>query len=199
MSNAAEFLTAARHQPPIVLRRQLQDFTVGHYLFLSEVDSPFLPGSSDRPMQCLDLFLAVQICSGPATTQRKAIAEFPKWRQRLWDWQCRNLDPIAEAKKFRHYVTNSFDVPKLTDGGGPESALPNACGIVAFLAGCMNQQYDVIQNIPFSSAVWMCAGWRERNFRGDVVDESQVFKPWTQSNEEFWNAAQEFARKEMGN
>lgn len=195
MTSAAQFFQAARFQPPKVLRRQLVDFTLGHYLFLSEADSPFLPERSERHPQPLDLYLAVHICSGAIEAQKASLRKVRFW---WWEWRCRKLDELAEVSKFLGYIRQSFKRPEIPTTPSSASTIPHVCGLISFLCDRMNQPYGEVLNIPLCSAVWLYAGWAEHNIPPNQ-DSNRVIQPWRPEHQEFYDAVAEIERREARN
>lgn len=192
MINAA-FFEAARQSPPVVLGKQLQDFTLGHYLFLSEADSPFLPQSTERVPAPLDLYLAAHICSGPVARQRALLkSHFSALRFRLWAWRCSRLNPLEELKKFAGYISTSFRWPKPEALGGAPTRTPHVYGLRVFLKDRLHQQRSEVDDTPLYEAHADYAEWVACHIKSDggldTEGKHKVFGPWNAECEEAWQA-----------
>lgn len=178
-----QWFPAGHVRPPVVLGFALREFTVGHWLFLTELNSPILDPSRIIPLPA-DFLLAVYICMQDHAEARRTIDRWWfVWFCRLWAWRIRKLDPMDEYSKFREYVRDSLSGPQqlrgvLTDGDGVG---PAACSLVAYLCRELHQQFSEVLAMPAKSAIWLHASAKE--VRGE-------WHGWTERHEALWQFAQ---------
>lgn len=183
------FFSNGHRRTPVVLGLKLQEFTLGHWLLLTELECPFFNPRDSRGFRAdanpTDLFLAVFVC---CQSHLKARESIDRWWFRLflwiWSWKVRNLNGVKEVHSLEDYFRNALTGPTFTtqgnSDGGAEGGTPAVASLVAYLTGALNQPLTEALNCPVNTAVWVRAAHL------DMKGHAQL---WTGTREALWNAA----------
>ena len=153
-------------RPGKVLRRKLQDFTVGHAYLLEALESPFMLGGR---VAFYDLVVAVLVCSMPFVKARKYLMRpLSKIRRdaERWGFACRvrGFKMDAEIAEFKNYICAYHDMaePYEKQGGKKsKTALPESVRVAWCLMDRMSE--DEAWNCPMSRALTYYTAMAEFN------------------------------------
>lgn len=173
--NAAQFFEAARKAAPKVFGLQLQPFTVGHYLFLAELDSPFLPSATREP-SARDALIATFICAGDSEQQRLKLQRnslwFYWWVLRVGRMPIGDID--TQSKLLALHIRSAFIGPsyKLKNEGQSRKAnAPHVLGIINFFMEELSQPRSEILATPL---------WEALSQRATYLDRHGELNVWTE-------------------
>ncbi len=173
---ASPFFQAAYCQPPTVLGRRLQPFSLSHVYLLQGLENGFAVRGDGRRSE---LFAAVLICSRGHAENARALfgGGLPFWR--LFWWSCRwSRKRIRhEADKFRQYLSDYCETPEhWSDGEDRPYLAPWQFHFVHTLCSEYGCTLDEAWDMPVSLA--RCYQDVFDEFRGDksLVSEDEAGK-----------------------
>jgi hypothetical protein len=165
-------------RPGKVLRKKLQDFTLGHAFLLEALESPFMVGGQ---VGLGDLAVAVLVCSKTFAKAREFLMLPPplliKKAQRLgWLCRLRGVKLDHEMSEFREYMSAYVDTPepwKKKGQSSNDSCLPLSVRIVWCLMERMSE--EEAWNCPMSRAFGYYTANAEHNGQ-EFMSEKEAVK-----------------------
>lgn len=162
--------------PGKVLRKKLQDFSVGHAFLLEAMESPFIVGGN---IGFDDLVVAALLCSLPFRKANRFLLLPPSLISKKvmrWGWICRmfGFDLSVEAKKMQDYVSAYMEMPEVwqeKNKPGKKSAMPFTIRLVWCLMTKMTE--DEAWNCPMSRALAYYSAEAEHNGTEFVSEEQK--------------------------
>lgn len=93
-----------------VLQVQLLPFSLGHFVTLTRIDSPFI---SSSPFTPLELFASVRVCTLNWKQCQEFVADSEEWAKQFAEWMRKvgPVDYIAKAQLFSDYIRAGCRVP----------------------------------------------------------------------------------------
>jgi len=164
-------------RPGVILRKKMQDFTVGHAFLLEALESPFMLGGM---VHFNDLVVAALICSMPFSKAREYLMrplfkmqrDVQRWA--LWCRFCR-LDADEEMAAFKNYISAYVDSPepwKKQGKASKESAIPLSIRMAWVLMERMTE--DEAWNCPMSRALGYYTAYAEYNGQEFMTERDAI-------------------------
>lgn len=161
-------------RPGVILRKKMQDFTVGHAFLLEALESPFMLGGM---VHFNDLVVAALICSMPFSKAREYLMRplFKMQRDvQRWGFWCRirGLNISQEMEKMRDYISSYHDMAEPYKKKGSrthKSALPESVRV----AWCLMERLteDEAWNCPMARALSYFTAQAEYNGQEFMTEE----------------------------
>lgn len=172
-----------------ILGLRLLPFSIGHWIILDALESPFSP-SDPSPATEQELVAAVWACSN---TYESAVSWFnsPWLPFRLWLWrkQRGRCDMQAKASMFRDYITAAVSgLPEAWGEDGKEHqrarGIPFPQSLKVSMMSNMGMSASQALNYPVAMAVWDHVTLRAQKEDLEIVtdEERELWKlanPWS--------------------
>jgi hypothetical protein len=95
-----------------VLGIRLQPFSIGHYILLHRLGSPFITG--ERKPTLADFIQSVLICAGNWKEGLEIETDPLQWlKMRIWRWRFRKKNFAKEIENFDRYIEAGMQCPAL--------------------------------------------------------------------------------------
>lgn len=168
-----EFQQAVLAEPPILLKRQLLPFSIGHYFLLDALNSPFIESGQVTLADCLlligvcsrnfmDAVAFVQSLSDPTTKQLFA----------SWGTDCGVVNVAELAKTIELYLKHFGSAPDFWEEDDSKPArLPLCLVLTTALMGKLHFNHDAAWNFPLGQAIWYAVATAEDAGERVVTDD----------------------------
>lgn len=201
------FIQAALPEPVTCLGVRLKPFSLGHWLWLHRVKSPYV---TYAPARLDNLILAVIICcqryednqlcfSGRDRSVESAVKQFTKnilgaWYRRPIVFKGKKLcGPLLEPPPFNFlvtsalfakYISDAFHLPTLASKGGDDNPTEAPWELIT-LTTCLRLQNSAneVLNQPIGFSRWLVAGFCETEGTGQLKDPKRVLDDLHAANE----------------
>ncbi len=158
-----------------VLGLPLLPFSIGHFIHLSRIESPFLP-QFDNGAGAPELITAVLICSQTFEESRDFRASlWERLKLAIWSQRIRKADWNSEADAFGSYISEGMKYPKIKPSSS--DGRPPGAPLVLRAKRFLNEQgmsESQALNFPYRQAFWEWFAWLEKEGKACIQNESEM-------------------------
>lgn len=161
--NVPEYIQSWFSQPHLVFKVKLKPFSLGHYILLKSVDSPFLDEGGERIIIYEDLVFAFGVCSQRAwpdafnwANDLDACKSFYKELDEELVKQVEKLDLVISIQSLREHIHTNFKIPDYVverENDGVESGTYWIQSVLLTLTSELNYTRSEALNAPISLAI----------------------------------------------
>jgi len=178
----AAFLSAALPEPVILLKQQLEPYSVGHQMLLARHGNRFVVGDIEQdPPSLEDLYMGVFVCCQTYEAASAALLS-PNFDTTVANWvrQCGAFDRITLSVEFQRYIRDGSAYPgfrALQRKGQAPARTPGAPWLAILLCFLMNQLHMSLTaalNCPYGLANWLYCTHQENEGRLRIASEDDL-------------------------